>query len=154
MALSSFLNVIDLKKVEATYEDLFSRCAPPPSRGGRHGDAGLRIGRQGMQEIEDFVDHAIDEDKPFFIWYAPFLPHTPHNPPDRLLERYAEEGRPADVARYYAMCEWFDETCGQLVNIIDERELTENTIFLYVCDNGWTARGASDHPRQEVCPMA
>ena len=47
-------------------------------RGGRHGDEGLTIGREGMQPIFDFVDAA--GDKPFFLWYAPFLPHTPPQP--------------------------------------------------------------------------
>ena len=52
-----------------------------PKRGGRHGDDGLRIGRQGMQPVFDFIDASAG--KPFFLWYAPFLPHAPHNPPQR-----------------------------------------------------------------------
>jgi len=50
-----------------------------PKRGGRHGDAGLAIGRKTMKPITDFLEAA--GDRPFFIWYAPFLPHSPHNPP-------------------------------------------------------------------------
>src|SRR5699024_30531 len=53
-----------------------------PERGGRHGDEGLTIGREGMQPIEDFIAEAIAADDAFFVWYAPFLPHTPHTPPD------------------------------------------------------------------------
>lgn len=41
------------------------------------------------------------------------------------------------MAKYWAMCEWFDQTCGDLINYIDEKGETENTIFVYVCDNGW-----------------
>jgi arylsulfatase A-like enzyme len=73
------------------------------------------------------------------VWYAPFLPHTPHNPPQRLLEKYTMPGRAEDVAKYYAMCEWFDETCGQLLGYLDEKNLTENTMVIYICDNGWAA---------------
>jgi len=119
-----------------------------PERNGRHGDVGLNIGRQGMQPIEDFIDFAIGQDKPFFLWYAPFLPHTPHNPPARLLEHYTEAGRAEDVAKYFAMCEWFDETCGELFGMIDERGLTNNTVVLYICDNGWAARSTGDLPQQ------
>ncbi|MBX2851885.1 MAG: sulfatase-like hydrolase/transferase [Phycisphaeraceae bacterium] len=134
-----------------------------PKRGGRHGDAGLKIGRRGMaggvegmnipnamEPIADFIDHAIEKDKPFFVWYAPFLPHTPHNPPERLLKKYTQEGRPMGVAKYYAMCEWFDETCGELLKIVDDRGLTENTVFLYICDNGWAAKSTNaDDPNQK-----
>lgn len=106
-----------------------------PDRGGRHGDEGLKIARNGLQPIYDFI--AQDSEKPFFIWHAPFLPHAPHNPPQRLLNKYQAEGRPIELARYYAMCEWFDETCGELLDYLDEHNLRENTLVVYVTDNGW-----------------
>mgnify|MGYP002833754811 FL=1 len=109
-----------------------------PKRGGRHGDEGLKIGRQGMKEIFDFIDDA--GEKPFFVWYAPFLPHTPHNPPKRLFDKYAKKTESKFIARYWAMCEWFDETCGQLLDHLDEKKLADNTIVLYVTDNGWIQR--------------
>ncbi|MFN3160226.1 MAG: sulfatase [Rubinisphaera brasiliensis] len=121
-----------------------------PKRGGRHGDVGLKIGRETMQPVKSFIDEAVKEDKPFFVWYAPFLPHTPHNPPARLLKKYQQEGRAEDVARYYATCEWFDETCGDLLNHLDQTGVRENTMVLYICDNGWAATSTnSDDPNQK-----
>jgi len=112
-----------------------------PLPGGRHGDDGLEIGRQGMAPITDFIDQAAAAKKPFFVWYAPFLPHTPHNPPDRLFAKYKAKGIKSDfVARYYAMVEWFDETCGQLIQHLDSKGLTEKTLIVYVGDNGWIQR--------------
>jgi uncharacterized sulfatase len=91
-----------------------------------------------MTPIFDFIDHAVAEKKPFFLWYAPFLPHTPHTPPERLFAKYKAKGVASDyVARYYAMVEWFDETCGQLIDRIEAKGLTSNTLFVYVGDNGW-----------------
>lgn len=121
-----------------------------PNRGGRHGDVGLKIGREGLEPVTEFIDLAVAEQKPFFVWYAPFLPHAPHNPPKRLLEKYARDGRAADVAKYYAMCEWFDETCGTLLDHIDDTGIRENTIVIYICDNGWAAKSTNaDDPNQE-----
>lgn len=108
-----------------------------PENGGRHGDDGLKIGRQGMKEISDFIGIAGKEQKPFFLWYAPFLPHTPHNPPQRLLKKYQAEGRPLPIAKYYAMCDWFDETCGELMGILDKSGKRKDTLIIYVTDNGW-----------------
>lgn len=108
------------------------------TRGERHGDDGLVIGRETMEPIEAFIREAKEQDRPFFVWYAPFLPHTPHNPPDRLLERYKGIAPSLTIARYWAMIEWFDETCGALLDLIDDEGLAENTIILYVSDNGWT----------------
>lgn len=108
-----------------------------PQPGGRHGDDGLKIGRDGMKPVLDFIDHAQAEDKPFFIWYAPFLPHTPHNPPQRLLDKYKDRVEHMPVAKYYAMIDWFDETCGELLGYLDEKKIADNTLVIYVTDNGW-----------------
>ncbi|TKD63413.1 sulfatase [Flavobacterium sp. ASW18X] len=108
-----------------------------PNRGGRHGDYGLEIGRKGMDTLYNYIDLALEKKKPFFMWYAPFLPHAPHTPPDSLLQKYLPKAPTPYVAKYWAMCEWFDKTCGDLMNYIEEKGETENTLFVYVCDNGW-----------------
>lgn len=107
------------------------------TKGQRHGDEGLDIGRKTMQPIYDFVAEARKKEKPFFIWYAPMLPHSPHNPPERLFEKYKSLTKSEHVARYWAMCEFFDETCGQLLDHLEEQKLADNTIVIYVTDNGW-----------------
>jgi arylsulfatase A-like enzyme len=123
-----------------------------PEHKGRHGDDGLKIGREGMAPVFDFIDMALDQEKPFFLWYAPFLPHTPHNPPERIVKKYRKEGRTEPVAKYYAMCEWFDETCGQLLGRLDEKGLSDNTLVVYVTDNGWIqlprANGYAPHSKR------
>lgn len=122
-----------------------------PDRGGRHGDEGLKIGRAGLEPIFEFVDAAR---KPFFIWYAPFLPHAPHNPPQVLLDKYTSKTDSIHVARYWAMCEWFDQTCGELLGYLDRKGLAENTLVVFVVDNGWIQRpGAGGYaPRSKRSP--
>lgn len=114
-----------------------------PARGGRHGDEGLKVGRQGIGEIKDFISQARADETPFFVWYAPFLPHTPHNPPPRLLSQYQTDDREIELAKYYAMCTWFDETCGELIGYLDRENLSESTLVIYVTDNGWIQRTAT-----------
>lgn len=108
-----------------------------PTKGGRHGDAGLTIGRQGLKEVFDFMDHAKADGKPFYLWYAPMMPHLPHTPPDRLFVKYKDKAPSPLVAKYWAMCEWFDETVGDLLAHLDEQGLAENTLVVYLHDNGW-----------------
>lgn len=108
-----------------------------PEPGGRHGDDGLKIGREGLKPVLDFIDGALANQKPFFVWYAPLMPHTPHRPPERLFTKYQAMGHSASTAKYYAMCEWFDETCGALVDHIDAAGAGKNTLIIYVADNGW-----------------
>ncbi len=108
-----------------------------PARGGRHGDEGLKIGREGLDVVYRFIDSAKKHNTPFYLWYAPFLPHAPHNPPDSLKQKYLRVAPSEAVANYWAMCEWFDITCGQLMDYVEQKGLSQNTLFVYVCDNGW-----------------
>ncbi|MBM3845002.1 MAG: sulfatase [Verrucomicrobia bacterium] len=107
------------------------------TKGGRHGDVGLEIGRKTLQPIYDFMARSRRDAKPFFVWYAPLLPHDPHTPPERILAKYRTQAPSAAIAKYWAMVEWFDETCGDLLNHLDREGLAENTIVVYVTDNGW-----------------
>ena len=106
-------------------------------RGGRHGDKGLEIGRTTMKPIYDFVDRAKQNNQPFFVWYGVFLPHTPHNAPERLYNKYKDIAPNESTARYWANVQWLDEGVGQIIEHLKQTGQYENTIFIYTCDNGW-----------------
>ena len=105
-----------------------------------NGDIGLTIGRSTMQPLYEFIDaHDSDDDRPFFIWFAPFMPHAPHNPPQEYLDLYEDDPAvPRHYVEYYASCTWFDDTVGALLAYLEKAGLTERTIFAFVADNGWT----------------
>jgi uncharacterized sulfatase len=108
-----------------------------PERGGRHGDAGLAIGRQGLKPVLLFIELAHVRKAPFFLWYAPMMPHQPHTPPARLLDHYRDKTPSLEMAKYWAMCEWFDETCGELLDYLEKEKLAATTLVIFLADNGW-----------------
>lgn len=118
----------------------------------RHGGAGLTIGREGMKPVADFIDMAVGEKKPFFVWYAPLLPHDPHNPPDRILKKYQGKGPTPHAEKYRAMIEWFDETCGELDRILETRGVKDNTLIVYLSDNGWDPLHGYSGARAKLTP--
>jgi arylsulfatase A-like enzyme len=135
-----------------TYKDVgFTRGMTATA--GRHGDAGLTIGRKGMKPIFDFIETAKAEKKPFFIWYAPLLPHDPHTPPERIFKKYKGKGPTEKAEKYFAMVEWFDETCGELDAYLQKEGLKENTVILYLADNGWDAELGYDGTRAKLSPF-
>jgi uncharacterized sulfatase len=121
------------------------------TRGERHGDDGIEIGRKTMQPIYDFISQADRDQRPFFVWYAPMMPHLPHNPPARLFDKYKDAAPSPQVAKYWATVEWFDETVGELLNYLDEKKLSDNTIVVYLADNGWITdpQTGKDAPRSK-----
>jgi uncharacterized sulfatase len=115
------------------------------TRGDRHGDEGLDIGRKTLQPVYDFIGTSRKEEKPFFVWYAPMMPHDPHTPPQRLLDKYLPLTESPHIARYWAMIEWFDETIGELLAHLEQQGLAEDTIVVFTADNGWIQ--SPDNPR-------
>lgn len=110
------------------------------TKGGRHGDEGLDIGRKTLAPLTDFISRSKQAGKPFFVWYAPMMPHDPHTPPERLLAKYRNKSPTPQAAKYHAMVEWFDETIGALRAHLEQEGLTQNTVIIYVSDNGWMPR--------------
>ena len=119
---------------------------------GRHGGDGLTIGRQGMQPIYDFIETANKEKKPFFIWHAPLMPHDPHTPPEAIFKKYQGKGPTPAAEKYYAMVEWFDQTCGELDDYLTKNDLKKNTVILYLADNGWNAAEGYKGGRAKMTP--
>lgn len=119
-----------------------------------NGDTGLVIGRTTMEPLWTFLDaHDEPGDPPFFIWYAPVMPHEPHNPPEKYLELYRGDPQvPKRFTAYYAMCTWFDATVGELIDRVERKNLARNTLFVFVVDNGW-APAAARKPGQAEFPV-
>ncbi|WOE75523.1 sulfatase family protein [Alterisphingorhabdus coralli] len=100
------------------------------------GGRGNEIGRQTMAPVLDFVED--NAEQPFFLWYGPALPHTPLNPPDRFFKFYQDRDDISESAKlYYANIAWFDWGVGQLLDKLREERLMDNTLIVYVNDNGW-----------------
>ncbi|MCP4035694.1 MAG: sulfatase-like hydrolase/transferase, partial [bacterium] len=119
----------------------------PELSGGR----GLGIGRSTMEPVFEFLE--AERDGPFFLWFAPMLPHLPHNPKPRDLAPY-ENRRLTDSARlYYGTITRFDRTVSRLLDALRERDLLDETLVVYLADNGWDQRpgysreGQLDGPR-------
>jgi hypothetical protein len=107
------------------------------TQGGRHGDDGLAIGRKTMQPVYDFVGRCREQRKPFLVWYAPMLPHDPHDPGKELVDHYAGHTDSIHVAKYWGNVERFDRSVGDLLEYLDREGLAKDTLVVYVTDNGW-----------------
>lgn len=77
-------------------------------------------------------------DQPFFCWLAFNAPHTPSQVPDRYFDKFKARGLDDTVSAFYGMCENLDDNVGRLLTALDEKRLTENTIVVFMTDNGGT----------------
>lgn len=87
------------------------------------------------------TDQAIEfvrasRDRPFFLYVPYNAPHDPHLVSDTLIDKYLKKGLPLREARIYGMITRIDENLGRLLKAIDDERLADNTIFIFMTDNG------------------
>ncbi|MDJ0850771.1 MAG: sulfatase-like hydrolase/transferase [Myxococcota bacterium] len=104
----------------------------------RSGGDALALGRSTLDPLLDFVDaHAGD---PFLVWFAPMLPHLPHDAGPEHLALYEGQGLPAARQRYYANISRLDARVGEVLAYLEQRGLRERTLVVFLADNGWDPR--------------
>ena len=85
------------------------------------------------------LDDAQQTDKPFFLYMAHYAIHTPIQPDMRFYQKYLDKGLPPVEAAYATLIEGMDKSLGDIMDYLDKNNLTENTILIFMSDNGGLA---------------
>ncbi len=93
-----------------------------------------------------FIDR--HQDKPFFLYLATNAPHGPYYVEERYAQPYRDQGVSETMARFYGMITNIDDNMGRLVGWLDSLGLAENTILVFMTDNG-SAEGWSNWRNEE-----
>src|SRR5262249_3254742 len=76
--------------------------------------------------------------QPFFAYITPNAAHAPLDVPDEYFNRY--KGKvPDQVAKFYGMIENIDENVGGFLTFLQKQGLADNTLVIFMTDNGGTA---------------
>jgi len=78
--------------------------------------------------------------QPFFVYLPTNTPHWPHNVNEKYVEAYRNIV-PEKRATFYGMISNIDENIGRLLKFLEANRLSENTIIIFLTDNG-TSFGA------------
>jgi arylsulfatase A-like enzyme len=102
---------------------------------------GLEFQREGFRE-DVYFDEAMtfmeeSGDQPFFCYLATYSPHTPLVAPERNIEPY-RDAVDEETAIYLGEVDNIDENLGRLLEFLREKNLEENTILIFMNDNGET----------------
>ena len=89
-----------------------------------------------------------DGDQPFFAYLTTNAPHAPFIAPSKNTKRFTDLGFAAKPAGFYGMIENIDENMGRLMDKLHEWNLNEDTILIFMSDNGMTPAGS--RPGQQI----
>jgi len=85
----------------------------------------------------EFMDAA--KDKPFFLYFAYHVPHTPIQGRQDLVEYFRKKVDPNAIHKnptYAAMVASLDQSVGRILKRLDELGLSDNTLVIFTSDNG------------------
>jgi arylsulfatase A-like enzyme len=100
------------------------------------------------QEAKLALEQPLSENQPFFLYMSLYGVHTPIMADKRFVEKYYKMGLDSTEAKYASMIESMDKALGDLMNFTEEKGIAENTIIVFMSDNGGlsaVARGGEKH---------
>ena len=81
----------------------------------------------------------------FFAYLATNAPHTPLEVDQRYVAPYLAQGIEEPVAKVYGMITNLDENVGRVLDTLERLQLANNTIVIFMTDNGAQSRHAQRH---------
>lgn len=81
-----------------------------------------------------FIDQ--NKNKPFFCYIPYNAPHGPFQVPDSYFDKYKAKGVADREAAIYGMVDNMDGNIGRVLRKLDELNLSNNTIVIFMTDNG------------------
>jgi arylsulfatase A-like enzyme len=89
----------------------------------------------------DFVER--NRDEPFFCYLSTNAPHGPFHVPQKYIDLYKDNPLITNP-NFYGMITNVDENLGKLRGKLEELGLADNTILIFMTDNGTAAGAALD----------
>lgn len=92
------------------------------------------------------IDRAVADNKPFYLYMAHYAIHAPWEKDSRFYENYSKGDISEFEAVYASMIEGMDKSLGDLMEKLKEQEQWENTIIIFMSDNGQPSHATLNKP--------
>lgn len=87
--------------------------------------------------------------RPYFAYIPPNAPHGPMIAPEKYKKRFLEMGFDEGTAGRYGMIENIDDNFGLLVAKLDEWKAWDNTLVIFMTDNGQAGSSGKRNGQRE-----
>lgn len=92
------------------------------------------------------LDQCAAAEQPFFLYMSHYAIHAPWEADNRYTENYADAGLSEFQAKYATMIEGMDQSLGDLLNWLDLNNLADETLVLFMTDNGQPKQAPANLP--------
>ena len=98
------------------------------------------------REVISEVEKTVEAKKPFYLYMSHYAVHAPFEPDRRFLPNYSNTKWNAHKKKYSSMLESMDKSLGDLMETIDRLGIAEDTIIIFMSDNGSLGKNPRNLP--------
>lgn len=91
--------------------------------------------------------------QPFYLYFAHYAVHAPFNSDPRFAEKYKDSGKPEQARAFATLVEGMDKSLGDLLDQLDALGVAEDTLILFLGDNGSDAPLGNQHEVACAAPL-
>lgn len=104
-------------------------------------------------EAKKQIDDAVAASKPFFLNFAHYAVHGPFDADPRFTPHYAETNKPPLAKSFATLVEGMDKSLGDLLDHLEHLGIAENTLVVFLGDNGTDAPLGPPHTVACAAPL-
>ena len=98
------------------------------------------------QEVIGEVKKTVAAKQPFYLYLSHYAVHAPFEPDRRFLPEYEKEKWGKHQKVYASMLASMDKSLGDMLELLDELGIADNTIVVFMSDNGSPRNNPQNHP--------
>ncbi|MEG1400911.1 sulfatase [Bacteroides sp.] len=100
-----------------------------------------------------FMEKSVADKQPFFLYMSHYAVHAPFVADKRFYQYYIDKGLSEKEAQYASLVEGMDHSLGALMDCLERAGVAENTIILFMSDNGGYSVGRGGEAAQRNYPL-
>lgn len=104
-------------------------------------------------EAKEQIKKAVTEKRPFFLYLAHYAVHAPFEVDKRFIGNYTDSNKSDQAKSFATLIEGMDKSLGDVMDYLEELGIAENTLILFLGDNGSDAPLGNEKGHYSSAPL-
>lgn len=104
-------------------------------------------------EAKKELAQTVKGDQPFYLYFSHYAVHAPFESDPRFAANYADSDKPDNAKAFATLIEGMDKSLGDMLDQLDELGVAENTLVIFLGDNGSDAPLGQQHEVACAAPL-
>ena len=104
-------------------------------------------------EAKGAVSSVVADKQPFYLYFSHYAAHSPFESDPRFAAHYQDSGKTPRAQAFATLIEGMDKSLGDMLDQLDELGIANNTLVIFLGDNGSDAPLGDAHSVSSSAPL-